>query len=148
MKPPSPTLVATDKDDLEILSARLQDAVAKTGDLVFLPKKRRFAGVFNRYRWEAAGRGVGKRVRSGLSFESVLSVQARNVKLGAKDKVISLLAIRFEPRGEAENPGGIVELVLSGGGAIRLDVECVDAALSDLTSDWTALGRPGHAGEA
>ena len=148
MKPHSPTLIAQDPEDLEILSARLQDAVAKTGELVYLPKKHRFAALLNRYRWEDAKRGAGKRVRSRLSFESVLSAQARNIKLGAKDAVVSLLALRFEPKGDAENPAGIIELVFSGGGSVRLDVECIDAALSDVTAEWTALGRPAHEGEA
>jgi hypothetical protein len=33
-----PTLAAEDADDLEIISARLQDAVARVKDLVWLPK--------------------------------------------------------------------------------------------------------------
>ena len=40
-----PTLAAEDAADLEILSARLQDAVARVGDLVWLHKARRFAAL-------------------------------------------------------------------------------------------------------
>ncbi len=46
--------------------------------------------------------------------------------------VVSLLAIRFEGK-DGEDPGGTIELVLAGGGAIRLTVECIDAELTDLT---------------
>ncbi len=57
--------------------------------------------------------------------------------------MLSLLAIRFIPR-NAEDPGGIIELVFSGGGAIRLDVECIEATLSDAGEPWAARGRPEH----
>jgi len=45
------TLAAEDAADLEVISARLQDAVAKVKDLVYLPKRRRFAALFNRFQW-------------------------------------------------------------------------------------------------
>ena len=140
-------LAAADAEDLEILSARLQDATAKLKDMAWLPRQRRFAALFNRFRWEDE-KGKGTRVRAGLHFDAVLSVQSQNVKLGAPDAVVSLLAIRFEPdknkRGGGEEPGGIVELTLAGGGVIRLTVECIDAELADLTGPWTALARPSH----
>jgi hypothetical protein len=82
-------------------------------------------------------------VRSGLRFDSVLSVQSQNVKLGAGDAVVSLLAIKFEGKG-GEDPGGIVELMLAGGGTIRLTVECIDGELADMTTPWAARGTPDH----
>ncbi|HUJ02316.1 MAG TPA: DUF2948 family protein [Rhizomicrobium sp.] len=133
-------LGAEDADDLQIISARLQDAVARVGDLVWLPKQRRFAGVFNRFKWES---GKGLRVRSGLHFDGVLSVKSHNIKRGDADAVVSLLAISFAPKG-GEDPGGTVELMFSGGGAIRLDVECIDAGLKDVGGEWAARGRPLH----
>ena len=138
------TLVAQDAEDLEIISARLQDAVAQIKDLVYLPKARRFAGLFNRFRWErSGGKGHDARVRSGLYFNDVVSVKAQKLRRDVPDAVVSLLAIRFTPKG-GEDPGGEVELVFSGGGALKLEVECIDAGLSDIGADWVALGRPSH----
>jgi len=139
----NPILAARDGEDLEVISARLQDAVAKIGDLKYLPKKRRFVGVFNRFKWED-GKPGNMRVRSGLHFDGVLSVKSRNIKLGAPGAVLSLLAVRFTPDGEGD-PSGKVELTFSGGGAMVLQVECLDAALADLTGPWAARGRPNHA---
>jgi hypothetical protein len=34
--------------------------------------------------------------------------------------------------------------VFAGGGAIRLDVENIDAELSDISGEWAALGKPSH----
>ena len=133
-------LAAEDAEDLQILSARLQDAVLKLKDVSWQPKKRRFAAVVNRLKWEEGGK---TRVRAGLHFDSVLQVQSHKVKLGAEEAVIDLLAVTFTPTG-GEDPGGVVELVLAGGGAIRLDVECIDGELVDVTQPWTARATPDH----
>lgn len=136
-------LAAADAEDLQVLSARLQDAVLKLKNVSWQPRKRRFAAVVNRLRWEAGGQ---TRVRAGLHFDGVLKVQSHKVKLGADEAVVSLLAVTFTPNG-GEDPGGVIELVLAGGGAFRLTVECVDAELADMTSSWTARGTPDHEAE-
>jgi hypothetical protein len=133
-------LAATDAEDLEILSARLQDAVIKLKNVIWLPKKRRFAAVVNRLKWEDGGK---TRVRAGLHFDGVLKVQSQQVKLGAGEAVVSLLAVRFTPNA-GEDPGGMIEIVLAGGGAFRLTVECVDAELADMSGPWAAIGTPDH----
>ncbi len=137
------TLAAADADDLETLSARLQDAVAKVKDLVWLPKSRRFAALFSRYKWEEGGRGAGARIRSGLHFDCVLSVKAARLRRDNPEAVVSLLAIRFLQK-DASDPAGTVELVFSGGGVLRLEVECIAAELTDMAPDWPARGRPEH----
>jgi hypothetical protein len=136
-------LAVQDADDLKVISARLQDAVAQVGDLVWLPKARRFAALFNRFKWEAPNARENLRVRSGLHFDSVLSVKSQNIMRGDKHAVLSLLAIEFTPNG-GEDPGGLIELVLAGGGAIKLTVECIDAGLTDVSGEWAAIARPDH----
>jgi hypothetical protein len=138
-----PTLAAEDAADLEVISARLQDAVAKVKDLAYLPRRRRFAALFNRFQWEAGARNGNLRVQSGLHFDGVLSVKSSNIKRGAPDAVVSLLAIKFTQR-SADDPAGTIELIFSGGGTLRLDVECIDAGLSDVSGVWAARGRPAH----
>jgi hypothetical protein len=142
---PGLTIAAEDAVDLEIISAQLQDAVARVKDLVYLPKKHRFAAVFNRFKWEDAERHIGRnlRVRTGLHFDNVLSVKAFNLQRDNLYAIVSLLAIKFTPK-EPEECGGLVELLFAGGGALRLDVECLDAGLTDLSGPWAAQGRPQH----
>ena len=137
------TLAAEDAADLEVISARLQDAVAQMQDLVYLPKKRRFAALFNRFRWETEPKKGDLRVRSGLHFDGVLGVKSHKLKRGAPHAVLELLAIRFTPKG-GEDPGGEVELVFAGGGMLKLKVECLDAGLTDVSGAWAARGRPKH----
>ncbi len=135
------TLGAEDAADLEVISARLQDAVAQVKDLVYLPKRRRFAALFNRFQWEA-GRG-DLRVKSGLHFDGVLAVKSQNLKRGSPEAVVSLLAIKFTPKA-TDDPAGTIELIFSAGGTLKLDVECIDAGLSDVSGVWAARGRPAH----
>ena len=53
----------------------------------------------------------------------------------------SLLSIDFEP-GEA--PGGVVLLRFAGDADLRCEVECIDAALADLSAPWPAKSAPAH----
>lgn len=132
-------LLAEDAEDLAVVSAALQDAVTRIGDIGFEPKARRLTIQFNRYRWEAGG---GERVRSALQLGSVLRVQARRLRREAPSAVVELLAVSFEP-GEA--PGGAVVLSFAGGGDLRCEVECLDAVLADISEPWPTPRTPKHA---
>lgn len=142
-------LSAEDATDLEVISAFLQDAVTRVGDLAYLPGARRFAMVVNRFRWEGetatskqpSAQRTHERVRTGLHFENVLRAQARGLKRDNPQGVLNLLAIRFE---ELDAPSGIVVLTFSGGGELRLEVEALDAHLSDLGLVWSTSNLPAH----
>tara|TARA_R110002072_G_scaffold5007_1_gene33830 strand:+ start:1050 stop:1499 length:450 start_codon:yes stop_codon:yes gene_type:complete len=135
-------LSAQDGDDLQIVSAAFQDAVTKIADLNYDPKARRFTLAASRFLWESSKpKGRGWRTRSALDIGSVLSVRYLNLRRDAPDAVLSLLSIRFEA---ADEPGGLITLEFSGGGAVRLDVECVDAMLADISDPWPAIRRPDH----
>jgi hypothetical protein len=136
-------LLAEDADDLAVISAALQDAVAKVGDLSFEAAPRCFTLVVNRFRWED-GRRSAERVRAALRFSGVLAVKSRGVLMGDPQSVVSILAIGFEPCGELENPSGAINLRLAGGGDIRLEVECLDAVLADVSEPWAAMRTPKH----
>ncbi|HEY9233508.1 MAG TPA: DUF2948 family protein [Phenylobacterium sp.] len=131
-------LLAEDADDLNVIAAALQDAVGKIGDISYEPTARRLTLALNRYRWEAKR---GERVRAALQLGSVLKVQARKLRRGAKDAVIELLSVSFEP-GEA--PGGVVTFAFAGGGDLRAEVECLDVVLADVSAPWSTSRRPQH----
>jgi hypothetical protein len=135
-------LLAQDEEDLKIISAYLQDAVMRVGDLAYFPKQHRFAMLLNRFCWEDCGEaGVGERVLTGLHFDGVLKVQAHNLRQDNPDAVAELLAIDFTVAGEG---GGTIDLVFAGGGRVRLFVECIDAVLRDMTEPRPAVARPEH----
>ncbi len=133
-------LLAQDAEDLAVISAALQDAVAKIGDIRFEAKSRRLTLALNRFRWEA-GERTRERVRSGLQLGGVQAVRSRNLRRDAKRAVVELLAVTFEP-GEA--PGGAVVFTFAGGGDLRAEVECIEAILADVSTPWPTPRAPAH----
>ena len=140
-------LIAFDADDLAVISAHLQDALVRVGDLAWLPAERRFAAVGNRFDWADALKGGGNasasylRRQAGLRFERVRGAQLLGIDVRRKDALLSLLAIGFEA---SEPPAGRVILRFADGAAIRLEVECIEAELKDLGPVWHAASMPKH----
>jgi hypothetical protein len=139
-------LIALDGDDIEVVSAHLQDAVVKAADVHWRPSERRVVVGLNRFDWESANGSAPKfrRRRAALRFERVSACKCRNCAATEKDQVLNLLAIRFEP---TDLPAGVVTLMFSGGAALRLEVECLEAELADLGPVWVTECCPAHAQE-
>lgn len=136
-------LIALDEEDLAVISAHVQDAVLKVGDLSYLPAERRFVAAMNRFIWENADgrRRTYERRRAVLSFDRVLGVKTSGIRRDRPEAVLELLAIEFSA-GEA--PAGSVTLIFAGGGAVRLDVECIETRMADLGAAWATATRPAH----
>ena len=136
-------LVALDDEDLEVISAHLQDAVVVVRDIIWLPVEKRLVIALNRYDWlgQLGPTPVCRRRRAALRFERVEAFRTRGIDAGAKADVLNLLAAEFM---ETSPPGGSVILNFSGGGALRLEVECLEAELADLGPEWAAVRCPGH----
>ncbi|HXV73362.1 MAG TPA: DUF2948 family protein [Sphingomonadales bacterium] len=143
-------LKAERTEDLKIFSTLLQDAVLKVEDMGFQPKRRRFALLANRFRWEGELQGKarakiapqGERVRTALRFEGVLQAQSRNIPFEIKKQVLELLSLEAK-----KEPAGFrVTLTFAGGAAVALQAEVIEAYLEDLTAPWPAKRRPAHEG--
>jgi hypothetical protein len=133
-------LVAQDADDLKVLSTLVQDAVLPVTELRHDPKRRRFALMLNRFRWEdrAEAEAVGRpyeRVRSVMVVEDVRKVQSMGFDRADKDLVLSLLSMEFAA---GEDGTGRLTLALAGDGAIALDVEALEVRLDDVTRPYRA----------
>lgn len=139
-------LIAFDTEDLAVLSAHVQDAVMKVGDLAYVPRERRFAAIIRRFDWAMVNQGkVPQHLRrqSGLRFERVLGAKHQGIDLAKPGEVLSLLAVQFTPQAP-DDPAGTVTLTFAGGAVIRLDVECLEAELRDLGPAWRTKSRPRH----
>ena len=157
-------LIALDADDLAIVSAHVQDAVGHARALEYDRRTATFTAALNRYVWEKDSGHTGRRRtperrRALLRFAHVRGARFAGFEPGG-DQALSLLALRFEPAGresegeapdgqglEGGGPDGAVDLVFSGGPAIRLDVECIEVRLMDTDAAWAAGARPEHAAE-
>ncbi|HAE93491.1 DUF2948 family protein [Hyphomonas atlantica] len=136
-------LLAETAEDLEVISAAIQDSVVKAGNLKYESRRNRFTLEINRFRWEAgAKRGDGERVRSLLAFDGVMGVKTRAVNKIDPEMILSLLQVSFTPADEP--PGGKVTLLFAGDGEIELDVEVLDATLLDSDYVWPTRHLPNH----
>jgi hypothetical protein len=139
-------LAAFDADDLNVISALVQDAVCKVGDIQWTPANGTVLIAMNRFKWEGGSGRVqhknGERLRSVLHFSRVSAVRASGVDQANREGILSLLAVTFTP---SQAPSGTVELAFSGHATLRLDVECLEAALSDTDAVWSAVATPRHA---
>jgi len=134
-------LLAVDTEDIEVLSTAMQDAIFRVADMAYLPAQRRFALVGCRFDWLAAAAGRPQRARVGLHFDDVRKAALSGFDRNKGETTLNLLSITFT--GE-DAPGGVIDLVFSGGAAVRLHVDCIDAHLRDLGQRWSARGVPGH----
>jgi Protein of unknown function (DUF2948) len=137
-------LIALDADDLAVISAHVQDARVQTADIIWRQGEKRLVVGMNRLDWEQTDATTPRRLVSALRFERVLSCKSRNIDLEAPETALELLGIEFHP-GEA--PGGSAVLMFSQGGALRLDVECLECELADLGTDDLGAGELGEGSE-
>ena len=132
-------LLAEDAVDLQIISAALQDAIMRPVDIRWEKDARRLTIVLSRFCWECGG----TRVMAAMQFGDVEAVKSRRLPR-LPESALELLALDFEP---TEAPGGRVILMFAGGGDLRIDVECLDAVLTDLSDRWPARVAPTHLDE-
>jgi hypothetical protein len=127
-------LIALDADDLAVISAHVQDARVQTADIIWRQREKRLVIGMSRPDWEQtlAGEAVPRRLISALRFDRVLSCRSRKIDLEVPNAARELLGIEFRP-GAA--PGGSAILMFSDGGALRLEVECLECELADLGED-------------
>jgi hypothetical protein len=127
-------LIALDAEDLVVISAHVQDAAVRTADIIWRQSEKRLVVGMNRLDWDQAisGEPVERRLVAALRFDRVLACKSRNIDLNAPDIALELLGVEFHP---GELPGGSVVLMFASGGALRLDVECLECELADLGAD-------------
>ncbi len=141
-------LRAESAEDLVVVSSLVQDAVCKTGDIHWLPKSRRLVLILRRFRWEDSvaaqlQKRPFERVQSALTIESALTLRARGIDQAEKDSVQSVLALTFSPENDGAGP---LVIKLANDAEIRIDAECLDVTLADLTRPWEARSdkAPAH----
>ena len=132
-------LIALDADDLAVISAHVQDARVQTADIIWRQGEKRLVVGMSRLDWEQtlSGQTAPRRLIAALRFDRVLSCKSRNIDMGTPDTALELVGIEFHP---ADPPGGSAVLLFNHGGALRLDVECLECQLTDLGADDLGTG--------
>jgi len=135
-------LIALDREGLDVMSAHVQNTCVRSSDMTWLPRQHRFVVAGMRYDWVRAKTGPAERVSSVLRFDRVL--RATQLGLGRADgeRTLNLLAVTFQ---KTDPPAGMIVLAFADGALVRLDVECVEAELSDMELRVPAEACDGHA---
>lgn len=115
-------LAAFDQDDLIVISAHLQDALVRVSDMTYLDKTKRFVLACDRPL-------SGNQFMTGVHFERVTRARVYHVPSRSSDHVLKLIGITFV---EVDPPSGEIILLFDGEAAIRLSVECLEVAMTDL----------------
>ena len=124
-------LIALDADDLAVISSHVQDAAVRVADIIWRQGEKRLVIGMSRIDWDRRieGEVTPRRLLAALRFDRVLACKSRDIDLEAADVGLELLGIEFHA-GDA--PSGSAVLIFADGGALRLDVECLEVELADL----------------
>ncbi|MGE5537345.1 MAG: DUF2948 family protein [Gemmatimonas sp.] len=155
-------LRAEDEEDVQVISACLQDALVAVGDMCFLKDEHRFVLVANRFCWEDVSadslpeiadadgdedvspdeeEDAGyQRVHCGLCFETVTGVKVRGFDPRDSSRILELLALTTE----GEDGSAAVRLIFAGDAEILLRTERVECRMEDLDEHWPTAFRPKH----
>ena len=130
-------LLAEDADDLQIISAALQDAIMRPVDIVWETGARTLTLTLSRFCWECGG----TRVMAAMQFGDVIAVKSRGLPR-LPDTHLELLAIHFF-EGEAHVTG--VE-ALHGAQVMATDLRAsVSLVIAGLVAEGeTNIGRVYH----
>jgi Protein of unknown function (DUF2948) len=139
-------LLATNAEELGIVSAALEGTITTPGEMSFLRQKRVFTVMGSRFMWEEddskiAGSGNGLRIRSGILFSDVRNVRSIGVSQEFQREALELLSISYA---EKDPPAAELHLQFAGGGVVQLDVECINVALTDTGEGWPTSHKPLH----
>ena len=137
-------LIARTEDDLRVVSAHLQDAIANISDMANLKKNKIFLMQLNRFMWEDVEKGVfrkNKRIRTVLKFENVINVHSKKINHSKKDKFLDFLTIETNrmPDNNYE-----MKIVFAGDSIIRVISEVIEVTLDDQGDAWNTKNKPKH----
>ena len=135
-------LIAQEADDLAPLSALLQDAVLRVGDMAYDKAGRHFTLRLNRFCHESGGT-VPLRAPSVLRISCVTRVQMRHFDPHKAQQVLSLLDLSAQT---LDAPGCALTLRFAGEQRpdLRIEAECIDVLLMDLAAPRRAKSTPKH----
>ena len=137
-------LIARTEDDLRVVSAHLQDAIANVSDIANLEKNKIFLMQLNRFMWEDVEKGVfrkNKRIRTILKFENVIKAVSKNINQSKKDKFLDFLTIETN---QMPDNNYEMKIVFSGDSIIKVISEVIEVTLDDQGEAWDTKNMPKH----
>ncbi|MGB1181206.1 MAG: DUF2948 family protein [Candidatus Puniceispirillaceae bacterium] len=137
---PKLQLKATDSEDIETLSALLQDALIGGSDMAYDKIEGCFVFLANRYCWELEE--ASYRCLCGVNIRNVRRVQYRNMALtddpASINQFYNLLALSYD---KAEQT---LRLIFSDGAELACHLDEVNIIVRDVSAPHPGLRTPDH----
>ena len=137
-------LLAKTEEDLKVVSAYLQDAIANVSDVANLKKNKIFLMQLNRFMWEDVEKGVfrkNKRIRTILKFENVIKVHSKNIIQSKGNKFLDFLTIETN---QMIDNNYEMKIVFAGDSIIKIIAEVIEVTLDDQGEAWDTKNIPKH----
>jgi hypothetical protein len=133
-------LRAIDHEDLAVLAAFLQDAIANVSEMAYLPDDKRFVLAVCRFRWERVfdenPETVFERVSCAITVQGVEDPKYRGFDVKERNRTMPLLTVTYD--------GGSVLLTFGGDAALKLPVSSLDLRIEDFGECWPTTQKPEH----
>lgn len=130
-------LWAKDAEDIQIISAILQDSIVPLCDMTYRPEEKTFILVAQRLYKETAKDTVCERICSAIDIRGAESVQTRNLDLAqTAGQMLELLMMQLE--------GNILTLLFAGDSRIRVQLSSWSLKLQDFGEPWPIACPPCH----
>ena len=140
-------LRAVAAEDVEIMSALLQDGLVAASDLHYQKDAASFVMVINRYCWEQADDTESEtqpnRCLCGLKVAHVQQVSQLGLSAGG-NQFYNLLSITYEETKENEKVVKRLTFTFSDGYGIRLTLDELALIMQDIAAPHPGLARPQH----
>ena len=144
MKTKNLKLIAKTEEDLRVVSAHLQDAIANVSEIANLKKNKIFLMQLNRFMWEDVEKGVfrkNKRIRTILKFDNVLKAHSKNINQSKKNKFLDFLTIETN---QMPDNNYEMKIVFAGDSIIKILAEVIEVTLDDQGQAWDTKNMPKH----
>ena len=140
-------LRAVAAEDVEVMSALLQDGLVVASDLHYQKDAASFVMVINRFCWEQVDdtepEKQPNRCLCGLRIAHVKRVSQRGLSAGV-NQFYNLLSITYEETTENEKVMKRLTFTFSDGYGIRLTVDELALTVQDIAAPHPGLARPKH----
>jgi hypothetical protein len=141
-------LRAEDTEDMQVISAILQDAIVPVYDICFTPDEKNFIMVVHRLRREAVDANTElERICCAVNIKGVDNVQTHKIDLFQQGQMLDLLALMPEDpdtRSDQKSQKMLGTFIFAGDSRIRLELSNWSMIIEDFGEAWPASCTPCH----
>lgn len=129
-------LRAKDNEDVQVISAILQDSIAPVCDIAYDAANQNFVMVVHRLRRETQNDQGLERICCAINISGVEKAQISGIDLGQQGRILDLLAVLPDKE--------VITFIFAGEAKIRLFLANWSIIVEDFGEPWPAQCNPCH----